>query len=1110
MSDVVAGDSQDVSGEGLQPLYKAYSRQKCFIGYSERAPWAEDLLTACEQVLQEPAFDLEADYARKHLYPDTPLREKALELIANARYGIYDLSQWRDPDDPSGQWFLPRNVFIELGMAVALNRPVLLLRHKANVGAALELPKCVQNWPIVEWAGDITLKETLRQVLPQWIRQDPADAWRQRHCNIGGRLCEHRESHPRARKWVDDALRCHIADGQDTDQTDFRAGIETELNRFALVEFEYLDDLPQAEGYSFLLCSHCQSVRSNRFGIYRITPQTAAETYLAIGMTFGLEKQYGYRILKLVFAETAEKVPSLLAGYEVVTAQNNRERTQKLSHFMSSVINQMRQMDWRPSPLPFISTTDADEDGLRLVVEQEEGEVLTEATADPGDVAPAENDATSAQEVDNQGQSQATAPPTCPACGTINRAGAGFCANCGTDLNVNRTAGGLLASGTILQQRYQVVRLISATGGTSLVYEVKDLTDSPPTTWALKEFRYGAGSQDKLEMRIYFDQEADWFRTLSHRNILRFHDRFEENGRVYLVLEYCDGQALEDVLRRRGGPITEQEVLTWAVQICDALEYLHTRNLPVIYRNVKPGSLMVASDGTLKIVDFGIARTYKIGKATDTVFMGTESYASPEQYGTAQTDARSDVYSLGATMYHLLTNQHPPYARLPDDPPQVRNHNPQVSRQTSDIVAKAMQKDRSQRYQSAAEMRQAIAAVGQAPVVPSQTSADVSTAGAMACATCGTINRPNSWFCATCGAALTPPAPQPSAGDRAVGELCTNCGAINSPGTTFCHTCGTPLAAAQTSDTSYVASASTSWSSELSFGTVLQGRYRIVRKIGQGGISSVYEVHDSRTNRTYALKKLENYQTLPAEWAEELKQFEQQMKILSSLNHQGIPQVIDYFVENGNWFLVMQLAPGRTLQHIADSSSLPLELGMVTEVALQVCDILQHLHSRNPSIIHRDVKPQTIVLEQSGMIWLIGFGIARFYVPGLAMDESPLGTAGFAPPEQYGRAQTDARSDVYALGATMHYLLSGSDPAKDPFNFHELSALNPLIPKAVSLIVHRSLELSPSARFQSAREMQLALLDVRKGRAVSPSLREGGPRPQPRRWPWQRSGGTES
>ena len=145
---------------GLTPQYPNYVRQKCFIGYSQNARWAEDLLAGCEAVLNQPEFNLELDYAHKNPDPNRTLRDKALELIANARYGIYDLSEWRDGN---GKWQLPRNVYIELGMAIALNRPTLLLRHKDNVEAKRELPECLKtvSEAIVPWSGEPTLKREL-------------------------------------------------------------------------------------------------------------------------------------------------------------------------------------------------------------------------------------------------------------------------------------------------------------------------------------------------------------------------------------------------------------------------------------------------------------------------------------------------------------------------------------------------------------------------------------------------------------------------------------------------------------------------------------------------------------------------------------------------------------------------------------------------------------------------------------------------------------------------------------------------------------------------------------------------------------------------------------
>lgn len=267
----------------------------------------------------------------------------------------------------------------------------------------------------------------------------------------------------------------------------------------------------------------------------------------------------------------------------------------------------------------------------------------------------------------------------------------------------------ILSTGMILARRFQVVRLISDKGGMALVFMVQDLRESPPSTWALKQLR----PQQKADPDVLklFDQEADLLKGLSHRNIPQYRMRFDEGGEAFLVLEFVSGRTLAEVLGRQGKPADQGRVLQWSAQICDVLDYLHTRRPPIIYRDLKPDNLMVTDDDIVKVIDFGIARTFKKGKTKDTVSIGTEAYAPPEQYGSGQTDERSDIYALGATMYHLLTNSYPPHARLPGAPTSVNKINPLVSQQISEIVTRAMHKERSQRFQSAVEMKKALAAL---------------------------------------------------------------------------------------------------------------------------------------------------------------------------------------------------------------------------------------------------------------------------------------------------------------------------------------------------------------------------------------------------------------
>jgi hypothetical protein len=243
--------------EGLQPKYQNYSRQKCFIAYSERAYWRDDLLSACEEVLKQSECGLEVDYARKHFASDIPLRQKALELIANARYGIYDISYWKE--NPHSPWQMPRNVMIELGIAIALNRPILLLRHTNN--REHFLPKGLESISdrILEFSGIKTLK-SLSEHIVKWVNAAPETAWWNHYCSFGNQRCKYREIHPKVEQFGKKELNCTIADGADPNRLDFRGVIEDVLERFGDVTYTYLDSLSTTDAYRFLLCSHCQRV----------------------------------------------------------------------------------------------------------------------------------------------------------------------------------------------------------------------------------------------------------------------------------------------------------------------------------------------------------------------------------------------------------------------------------------------------------------------------------------------------------------------------------------------------------------------------------------------------------------------------------------------------------------------------------------------------------------------------------------------------------------------------------------------------------------------------------------------------------------------------------
>jgi hypothetical protein len=241
---------------------------------------------------------------------------------------------------------------------------------------------------------------------------------------------------------------------------------------------------------------------------------------------------------------------------------------------------------------------------------------------------------------------------------------------------------------------------------------------------------------------------------LDHHHLPKVVDYFDEANRSYLVMEFIEGQSLEKVLETAGRGLPERSVLHYMIQVCRVLGYLHQQKPPIIFRDMKPSNIMLSNDGVIKLIDFGIARTYKVGKQKDTVAMGSENYAPPEQWGKGQTDARSDIYALGATAYHLLTGTAPLPCFIPRELPSPRSLNPAISPSTERAILKAMAKDRGDRYQTAEEMETALASCltdlgGYQPSV-----AAPATTG-QPCPSCGRTNRSEAHFCAYCGTYLS-------------------------------------------------------------------------------------------------------------------------------------------------------------------------------------------------------------------------------------------------------------------------------------------------------------------------------------------------------------------
>ncbi|MBX7254373.1 MAG: protein kinase [Candidatus Promineofilum sp.] len=303
----------------------------------------------------------------------------------------------------------------------------------------------------------------------------------------------------------------------------------------------------------------------------------------------------------------------------------------------------------------------------------------------------------------------------CPKCGNLNRVGAKFCGRCGTaitaplDIPAGGHETGRLSTNSLIHDRYVIVRTIGQ-GGMGAVYLATDTLDQNRVV-AVKEMSNAAipDANDRQRSVAQFQHEAQLLRRLRHPNLPVVSDEFVVGDRNYLVMEYVPGSTLQQMLSRGEGPFAENRVVAWTNQLCDVLDYLHRQQPPIIFRDLKPGNIMIMADDRLKLIDFGIARLFKPGQRQDTMLLGTQGYAAPEQYGMGQSDARSDIYALGATLFSLLTGQDPGQLSPLKPLPPVRSYRPDISPELETVILRATRMNAAERWQSTQELRHAIA-----------------------------------------------------------------------------------------------------------------------------------------------------------------------------------------------------------------------------------------------------------------------------------------------------------------------------------------------------------------------------------------------------------------
>ena len=333
----------------------------------------------------------------------------------------------------------------------------------------------------------------------------------------------------------------------------------------------------------------------------------------------------------------------------------------------------------------------------------------------------------------------------------------------------------------------------------------------------------------------------------------------------------------------------------------------------------------------------------------------------------------------------------------------------------------------------------------------------------MICPVCNTNNPPGEAFCENCGAALNsaaPNAPQTSSPPIAT---YTNAGNTSTTINAGVVTGGGPGGAPRT----------------LSRGASLQnGRYVIDKVLGQGGMGAALLAHDTRiSNKQVVVKELTTDSTDPKQKQDDQQNFEREVETLAKIDHPLVPRVTDYFQEGSHSFMVQDYVAGQTLEDRMTTAKAPMPERDALSYMLQLLDVLDYLEKQTPPIVHRDIKPANIIVSsRDNKAHLVDFGIAR--AQAARKQTEALGTPGYAPPEQY-QGKADTRSDLYALAATIHYLVTNHDPANDPmFDHPSARSLNPRVSSSLDALLTKALTINATGRYQTATEMKRAVDNI--------------------------------
>jgi serine/threonine protein kinase/Tol biopolymer transport system component len=582
-------------------------------------------------------------------------------------------------------------------------------------------------------------------------------------------------------------------------------------------------------------------------------------------------------------------------------------------------------------------------------------------------------------------------------------------------------------------------------GGMGVVYKAVDLKLDRPVALKFLAGQRGAAEEHKRR----FIREARAASALDHPNICAIYEIDETpDGALFIAMALCEGETLRDRIAR--GPLPVGEAVVIAEQVAAALARAHSRG--IVHRDVKPANVIVAPDGRVKLVDFGIAKLAdqsRLTRAGTTV--GTAGYMSPEQLHGEEPDPRTDVWSLGVVIYEMVTGRSPFEAEsetemvkaiLKRDPRPISQLRPGVPPALERIVERALEKRPEERTASMDAMSADLRRLAAGLATPSRASDPDRTVVE--------IPRP-----------LPPPPPLPPAESR-----------------------------------------------EGLHGQSI-GPYEILEILGGGGMGVVYKARDTRLARIVALK------FLPPELTRDREakmRFEQEARAASSLDHPNLCTILEMGeAPDGRLYIAMPCYDGETLRRRIERGPLPVEEAVDT--ALQIARGLAKAH-RN-GIIHRDIKPANLIVTSDGVVKILDFGLAKLAgSAAISHAGSSAGTPAYMSPEQARGDEVDPRADLWSLGVVLYEMLAGRRPFRGEREqaviysiLHEkaqpLRELRPETPPELARIVDRLMAKAPADRYSTVEEA-IADLRVLQGGATATTWIVGT-QPAPRRsrpWAW--------